>query len=156
LEGEAIFLNALPDAQMYEKSYMHRDIVTHVAVSKSTDFIITGSIDGHVKFWKKMLTTIEFVKHFQAHLGSINTFEISSDDRKLMTASKDKMIKFFDIQSFDMSNMLSITFTPSCACWLVKNRVAIADADSSFIYVYSSDSDSGVLIEINFHSLPVR
>ena len=44
---------------------MHRDIITHVAVSKPLDFVITASCDGHVKFWKKMLTGIEFVKHFQ-------------------------------------------------------------------------------------------
>lgn len=30
----------------YEKSYMHRDVVTHVAVSPS-DFFITGSADGN-------------------------------------------------------------------------------------------------------------
>lgn len=30
----------------YEKSYMHRDVVTHVAVS-SADFFITGSQDGN-------------------------------------------------------------------------------------------------------------
>lgn len=29
----------------YEKSYMHRDVVTHVAVSVA-DFFITGSLDG--------------------------------------------------------------------------------------------------------------
>lgn len=29
----------------YEKSYMHRDVVTHVAVSQA-DFFITGSTDG--------------------------------------------------------------------------------------------------------------
>jgi hypothetical protein len=29
----------------YEKSYMHRDVVTHVAVSPA-DFFITGSADG--------------------------------------------------------------------------------------------------------------
>ena len=44
---------------------MHRDIVTHVAVARKTEFLLTGSVDGHVKFWKKMLTGIEFVKHFQ-------------------------------------------------------------------------------------------
>lgn len=29
----------------YEKSYMHRDVVTHVAVS-AAEFFITGSADG--------------------------------------------------------------------------------------------------------------
>ena len=32
---------------------MHRDVVTHVTVT-STDFIITASQDGHIKFWKKL------------------------------------------------------------------------------------------------------
>jgi hypothetical protein len=32
----------------YEKSYMHRDVVTHVAVSPA-DFFITGSTDGKTK-----------------------------------------------------------------------------------------------------------
>lgn len=58
----------LPSAELYEKSYMHRDFVTHVAISKA-DFIITGSVDGHVKFWKKQPEGIEFIKHFRAHSG---------------------------------------------------------------------------------------
>ena len=47
---------------------MHRDTVTHVAVS-SSHFILSASNDGHVKFWKKVTKGIEFVKHFRAHLG---------------------------------------------------------------------------------------
>ena len=38
---EAQYLEALPSAQMYEKSYMHRDTVTQVATTP-TDFFITG------------------------------------------------------------------------------------------------------------------
>lgn len=34
-----------------------------------THFLITASIDGHVKFWKKQEQGVEFVKHFRAHLG---------------------------------------------------------------------------------------
>lgn len=35
-----------------------------------TDFVITASQDGHVKFWKKKEDEgIEFVKHFRSHLG---------------------------------------------------------------------------------------
>jgi hypothetical protein len=37
-----------------------------------TDFIITGSVDGHLKFWKKQETGIEFVKHYRAHLGAVD------------------------------------------------------------------------------------
>lgn len=34
-----------------------------------TDFIITTSVDGHLKFWKKTAVGVEFVKHYKAHLG---------------------------------------------------------------------------------------
>ncbi|KAK7267337.1 hypothetical protein RIF29_20006 [Crotalaria pallida] len=45
LQFEQAYLDALPSANMYEKSYMHRDVVTHVVVS-CADFFITRSIDG--------------------------------------------------------------------------------------------------------------
>jgi peptidylprolyl isomerase domain and WD repeat-containing protein 1 len=63
-----LYLDLLPNAEKYEKSYMHRDVVTHV-VSTKTEFIITGSADGHIKFWKKQPVGVEFVKHFRSHLG---------------------------------------------------------------------------------------
>lgn len=34
-----------------------------------TEFLITASFDGHIKFWKKQDEGIEFVKHFKAHMG---------------------------------------------------------------------------------------
>ncbi|TMW41781.1 hypothetical protein DOY81_013137, partial [Sarcophaga bullata] len=69
---EHVYLENLPDAECYEKSYMHRDVITHLVVTK-TDFVITASIDGHIKFWKKMEEGIEFVKHFRSHLMPIHS-----------------------------------------------------------------------------------
>lgn len=51
---------------------MHRDTVTQVAVAQDQDFLLTGSIDGHLKFWKKTPTGIEFAKHYRAHVGSLD------------------------------------------------------------------------------------
>ena len=62
---ESTYLSSIPSSDLYEYSYMHRDIVTHVIVSKPCDFLITASLDGQVKFWKKLLEGIEFVKNFQ-------------------------------------------------------------------------------------------
>lgn len=107
LPFEKTYIESLPSGATYERSFMHRDIVTHVAVAKNSEFVVTGSSDGHVKFWKKMPDNIEFVKHFQAHLGPIHSLLVSPDDLKLVTTSLDKMIKFFEIQSFDMSHMIS-------------------------------------------------
>ncbi len=71
LDHEAEYLHALPSAEMYERSYMHRDVVTHVVVAAEVDFIATGSADGHVKLWKKRPQGVEFAKHFRAHLGPV-------------------------------------------------------------------------------------
>ncbi|KAL5099783.1 hypothetical protein RYX36_004110 [Vicia faba] len=69
LQFEQAYLDALPSANMYEKSYMHRDVVTHVAVS-AAEFFIIGSADGHLKFWKKRPIGIEFAKHFFYQVGN--------------------------------------------------------------------------------------
>ena len=60
LAFEQVYLDSMPSASMYEKSYMHRDDITCVAVTPGTDFFITGSEDGHLKFWKKRYEGIEF------------------------------------------------------------------------------------------------
>src|ERR1700712_5249144 len=52
---EEVYINNLCSSESYERSYMHRDVVSHVLVT-TTDFIITASLDGHIKFWKKQST----------------------------------------------------------------------------------------------------
>ncbi|VDP61752.1 unnamed protein product [Schistosoma curassoni] len=69
LKDEAIYLRNIPVAQYYEISYMHRNVITHVAYSK-THYLMTCSNDGHLKFWRKADGVgLEFIKHYRAHLG---------------------------------------------------------------------------------------
>lgn len=157
---KSLYLENLPNSIFYEYSYMHRDIITHIAISKATEFIITASYDGHVKFWKKMMDSIEFVKHFQAHLEPINALTLSYDGYKLVTTSNDKMIKFFEVVGFDMSHMINTnTFIPTCAVWLetdYDNQVAIGDQSNGIIRIYNSNGGSSIPIkEILKHSSPV-
>ena len=56
LEFEQLYLADLPDSHNYEKSFMHRDVVTFTAVAGNTDFAVTASCDGHVKFWYEFVT----------------------------------------------------------------------------------------------------
>src|ERR1041385_4217844 len=63
IEFEHLYIRNLPSSEAYERSFMHRDLVTHVVVTPKTDFLISGSCDGHIKFWKKIPQGIEFVKH---------------------------------------------------------------------------------------------
>lgn len=159
-EWEALYLEQLPSAEYYEHSFMHRDLVTHVCVSKVAEFVMTGSADGHVKFWKKMSTNIEFVKHYQAHLGPIVGMEVSSDGKLLATISSDRMAKIFEIIGFDMANMIELDFEPAAIVWLagprnICDRIAVSDAHSGKIRVYSAEGSAGCLRELDFHSYPV-
>lgn len=75
------YLEALPSASMYERSYMHRDVLSHVLMTPGgTDFLVTASQDGHLKFWKKMPEGIEFVKHYHSHLEPIHDVAVSRTD----------------------------------------------------------------------------
>jgi peptidylprolyl isomerase domain and WD repeat-containing protein 1 len=86
-------MDELPISKYYEKSLMHRDTVTFsnylnlVLVSKINDFIFTCSNDGHLKFWKKAYKTIEFIKHFRAHVGAISSLSLSPSHEYLATVS---------------------------------------------------------------------
>jgi peptidylprolyl isomerase domain and WD repeat-containing protein 1 len=118
LPNESTYLSALPSSQMYEKSYMHRDVVRFVFVSSSTDFFISVSVDGVVKFWKKFESTIEFVKQYRAHLACPSGAALSLDGRLFVTTSaSERRIKLFDVVSFDMVQVVQTTFPPGVCCW---------------------------------------
>lgn len=69
VEFHSLYLSQLPNQPHYEKSYMHRAPLTHIEVSR-TDFIITASSEGQVKFWKKEPSGIKFYKQLRAHMGT--------------------------------------------------------------------------------------
>lgn len=79
---------------------MHKDQVSFVTMTPNTDFLITSSIDGVVKFWKKVAVGIESVKEFRAHIGEIRSVSVSQDGRSFATAGVDKTIKIFDVITF--------------------------------------------------------
>nr|XP_022312893.1 peptidylprolyl isomerase domain and WD repeat-containing protein 1-like [Crassostrea virginica] len=141
LEYEQVYLDNLPNAEGYEKSYMHRDVVTHIAVSKY-DFIVTASCDGHVKFWKKNEEEgIEFVKHFRSHLGNIEDLGMSDNGELCCTISDDKSAKIFDVVNFDMINMIKLTFTPLACGWLYRSgdiipALAISEKENPTIHIF--------------------
>ena len=118
LPYERTYLDALPCSQMYERSYMHRDDVTHVVcVGSRSDFVITASKDGFVKFWKKAKEGIEFVKVFRAHLTHIAAMACSVDGDLLATVSEDRTAKIFDVSNFDMISMVNLHDRPTSLCW---------------------------------------
>ncbi|CCC14138.1 unnamed protein product [Sordaria macrospora k-hell] len=96
LPYEKLYLKAMPKSARYSKSLMHKEQLTFLTMTPITDFLITTSIDGVVKFWKKVTGEIEFVKEYKAHLGEIKSVSVSQDGRSFATAGADKTIKLFD------------------------------------------------------------
>nr|XP_027083935.1 peptidyl-prolyl cis-trans isomerase CYP71-like [Coffea arabica] len=162
LQFEKAYLDSLPSANMYEKSYMHRDVVTHVAVSPA-EFFITGSADGHLKFWKKKPIGIEFAKHFRSHLGPIEGLAVSVDGMLCCTISNDRSVKIYDVVNYDMMAMVRLPFIPGCAEWVykqgdVKAKLAISDRNSSFVHIYDARAGTNEPIisrEINLGPIKV-
>ncbi|RMD44329.1 hypothetical protein DV735_g854, partial [Chaetothyriales sp. CBS 134920] len=121
LPYESLYINALPRGSRYSKSLMHKEQLFSVTVAPSpSDFVITSSVDGVVKFWKKVASGIEFVKEFKAHEGTIKSTSVSADGSLFASAGdgEDRTIKLFDVASFDLLSILNVDQTPTSICWV--------------------------------------
>ncbi|ALC40753.1 CG3511, partial [Drosophila busckii] len=160
LPYEHIYLENLPNAESYERSYMHRDVITHLVCTK-TEFLITASLDGHIKFWKKMDQGVDFVKHFRSHLVPIKSLTTNASGTLLCSAATDQTAKVFDVVNFDMINIISLGYTPLCTEWIstpgdAVQALAITDSESNCIRIYDGQSGGEVLHTLDkLHSAPV-
>ena len=154
LPYEKLYISALPASTQYSKSLMHKEQLAFVTMTPLTDFLITSSVDGVVKFWKKGAEGIEFVKEFKAHIGDISSVSVSADGRSFATAGVDKTIKIFDVLTFDLLSMISLQFTPRCVCWIHKRGaslplLAVSDEVNHSIQIY----DGRGLTETPMHTI---
>jgi peptidylprolyl isomerase domain and WD repeat-containing protein 1 len=120
LPYEKLYISALPKSTRYSKSLMHKEPLAFVTMTPLTEFLITTSVDGVVKFWKKVADGIEFVKEFKAHQGEVRSVSCSQDGRSFATAGVDKTVKLFDVVTFDLLAVLQLDFVPRCVCWVHK------------------------------------
>lgn len=141
LPYEALYVAALPRGLRYSKSLMHKDQISYVDVAPSpADFIITASIDGVVKFWKKTSTGIEFAKEYRAHEGRIASTAVSSDGASYATVgdADDLTIKIFDVITFDLLSAIQLEQAASAACWVhaqgLPPRLAVAVGKEILIF----------------------
>lgn len=138
---------------------MHRDYIIHTLFTPKTHFLITASRDGHIKFWKKMIEGIEFVKHYKAHMDCINGISCTSDGLKVCSIGADKSIKVYDVLTFDMINMIRLDFVPLAVTWIQSSTqllIAVSDKDSPKICLYKYDENNKMIKELNIHIAPVN
>lgn len=151
LPYEKLYISALPKSARYSKSLMHKEQLSFVTVTPLTEFLITSSVDGVVKFWKKVAQELEFVKEFKAHTSEIVSVSVSQDGRSFATAGTDKTVKIFDVITFDLLAMLPLEYTPKCICWVHKRGaslpiLAVSDDTKPLIHIYDGRGESHVPI----------
>lgn len=118
---------------------MHRDTLVHVAVTRyvlsvlvssmtgpacaltsiacspsrvRTNFVLTASVDGVLKFWKKRPVGVEFVKLYRTHLSPVLAVPVSDDGKSCASLGADQggrtaeglevkgSAKVFDVENF--------------------------------------------------------
>jgi peptidylprolyl isomerase domain and WD repeat-containing protein 1 len=126
---------------------MHREQLCFTTLTPHTDFLITSSIDGVVKFWKKDFGGIEFVKEFRAHTGEIRSVSTSADGRSFATAGSDNTVKIFDVVTFDLLAMLSLDYSPKAVCWIHGRgaslpQLAVSSEENGWIRIYDGRGDN--------------
>ncbi|KAF9463062.1 hypothetical protein BDZ94DRAFT_1259976 [Collybia nuda] len=161
LPHEKLYLEHIPNADQYHKSFMHRDTVNFCVATK-TDFLITTSVDGHLKLWKKQELGIEFVKHYRAHLTPVIAVSASADGQLFASVSEDGSAKVFDVVNFDMINIIKLGYMPHACCWVhrrgqAQGLLAVSDATSGKIRLYDGRGGDTPLETIdNLHRSPVH
>lgn len=121
LPYEALYVASLPKGLRYSKSLMHKEQLSTVTVASSpADFVITASVDGVVKFWKKTSVGIEFAKEYKAHEGRIQATAVSADGSLYATLGDedDPTVKIFDVITFDLLSIITLEQPGTSICWV--------------------------------------
>ncbi|OCF35389.1 peptidylprolyl isomerase domain and WD-repeat protein 1 [Kwoniella heveanensis BCC8398] len=161
LPHERLYLASLPDTDRYYKSFMHREAINSITTTR-TNFIVTTSVDGHLKLWKKQDQGIEFVKHYRASLKTIVGTSASDDGKLFATVSEGGEGRVFDVVNFDMINILKFPFTPKTCCWVHEPGagqalLAVSETDSPTIRIYDGRGDGEPLYTLEkLHRAPVH
>ena len=162
LPYENLYVAALPASPRYARSLMHKDTLSFVTFTPYTDFLITASVDGVVKFWKKTSDGIEFVKEFRAHNGEVVGMSVSCDGRSFASAGVDGTVKIFDVVTFDLLAMIDLGGMPGCVCWCHRKGaslplLAVGMKEKSEIRIYDGRGENQTPVHVlkSLHRMPV-
>lgn len=173
LPFESLYLERIPASPRYNRSYMHRDNVTHTIVVGTS--LITASHDGYIKFWRrvskepgvatslvKLEMVVEFLKTYRAHSAPIVALVASGDGKLVASLSSDKTVKIFDLTSCDMLVAKKLEFVPDCACWIQREAeldfsLLVTEKNTANLYLFKSvEAESIVPLDALHFEAPIQ
>ncbi|KAL9187746.1 hypothetical protein ACHAXT_006124 [Thalassiosira profunda] len=157
-------LQDVPTSEHYQVSYMHRQTVTHSCTSLRHGYVVTGSTDGVVKFWKRTSTTaappgarggsanmtagsaaadkagtsrcLEFVKSYSSHVGPLLALCASQPNGdSAASIGYDGVIKFYDVATFDVSGMIRTDKSTSKQTFRLGRCAALIEREDLYLLV---------------------
>lgn len=152
--------NYLAMNEFYKFSYKNESSITVMAKSIENSLIITGFMNGIVKFWKRLekddkskdtdgqlVCTKQFLAHPEKEIAQLL---VNSDGLRLVTIAKDdKSIKIFDLISLDMIFVMKLDFLPSTCTttsnsWFRSNnqeQILVNEHNSTNMFVVHPEND---------------
>lgn len=166
--------NYLAMNEFYKFSYKNESSITVMAKSIENSLIITGFMNGIVKFWKRLekddkskdtdgqlVCTKQFLAHPEKEIVQLL---VNSDGLRLVTIAKDdKSIKIFDLISLDMIFVMKLDFLPSTCTttsnsWFRSNnqeQILVNEHNSTNMFVVHPENDEINQIK-SIHRSPVQ
>ena len=118
----------------------HSSSVFSLAVSQEEDIILSGGRDAMLRIWG-FEEEFNLIKAIPAHLFTINDIKYSPDFRIFATASRDKTIKLWDSESFELLKVLDTVRdgghlnSVNCLLWL-SNQILVSCSDDRSIKIW--------------------
>ena len=140
----SLHLSRLPSAALYERSYLHREQLTHLLLTPLTSFLLTASRDGVLKWWKKVKGTITFVRQYRAHEGALLCLTCDLAGTNAVSIGCDRWLKWFDVVNFDLVHMIQLTYDAAAAAWVHeregKPTICVSSRTTPEVFLYHNDS----------------
>lgn len=164
IKREGLYLDNLPNYERYTKSYPNRGEVSVLAVQPGSgaEFVVTGTMEGYVKIWRKAKGRgeLEFVKQYLAHNegDAVVGCRFSDDGKTFVTISTDCTAKVFDANGLDMMNIIDLGFKPRAAYWVRSQEVdtiVISEAESGKIHLFDSTEGQSIKVLEGLHKTSV-
>jgi len=144
----------------------HTETVTCCAVSPSTEQIVSGSWDTHLKVWSTSLTDpcdseqrSKRKKNAASQSALVRTPLLTlgghtqgmtgvcwKDNSQLITSSSDMSVKIWDTQLMSCGRTITVNSSLQCVDWSDKSQLIVTGSSDKYIRLFDPRGSSGTIV----------